>query len=200
MKTLNQKYLERLNEFKDTNIQSALGIFREQREIHPMFVAIVPTFEKEKHFELFVVALANLGGENFEQSKNNAAVFMEVFIQEKQPLATCLFSEAWMVQIKDVEQKGGAIAASQGLIPSEHPDRVEVVNLAFESYDMSAHVIFQIKRPPGVEPFLVQVSPEKSEWRKTPEEAKNFRWAALFKKAGIDFPALLTKTFSFSDN
>jgi hypothetical protein len=130
-------------------------IFEEQGAVDPVLFALV---FKENQF-----SVAILGGlEKFfisPEGKEAAAIMMRKFNDEARPLAIAFASEGWMSVLpkdEDIVDEDGFFKKDVTR-PSKDPQRKEVVNISFETYNKSAFSCWEIDRAEK-DPRLVETT------------------------------------------
>lgn len=111
---------------------------KREKELQPLYHLVAPPGSED--------ALVPCSWSN-PTEKELQVVFVKTLSREIGAVAVMFICEAWMVCLKpDKGMPIEAIDDYQGLLPSQHPDRIEVVQiLAADSKDVQARVL-EIKR------------------------------------------------------
>lgn len=144
MRTLKEEYKKKINEFRDDVAEMVKYKFMEDKEIHPVVFGLII-----KGDNLVMTVLAGLA-ELFssDEGKEKAAQIIRSMNKEIKPVALVFVSEGWMTTHETSEEildENGKYI-SEGVRPSNNPDRKEVLMLMFETFDEESHIFFEIKR------------------------------------------------------
>lgn len=115
--------------------------FEADGEIQPMWigvdhndeqVVVVTPFHSNKEKELTIKAVREL-------------------FRDKNVIRYAFICEAWMVDVKGQNVTREDV---EGIVPSRHPDRIEVINFVLEEKGASKQAYYKIIRPDDGKPYL----------------------------------------------
>ena len=130
--TLQEKYNEKINHFKEMIIDMIDHTFKNEGYIAPVVFALI---EKEGETGIAILGDLNEFMKN-DSSKDNITKMIKQLNKELKPIATALVTEAWMSVYsgkkspldKDGNYKEGIVK------PSEDPNKIEIVMITFETF------------------------------------------------------------------
>lgn len=151
MKTINEEIEEELNDFKTKVTKMITSRFKEDHEIGPVVFMLAL---KDKKWQMGVVGgLEQLF--DSDQGKEMAADLLKEANKEMKPLATAFSSEGWMVE--STRDKSHELMDDNGRMkvrPMDHPDRVEMLFISFETHNKQCMLTWKIVREDGKDPYL----------------------------------------------
>lgn len=157
MKTIEEIFMEHIQQFKRNIIHAATERFKDEKGLEPVVFALVMHEGKP--------ALAILEGLaaffTSDENKELAAKVIKESTSKIKPLALCFVSEGW-ASTKSFDQYESVVDSEgnyrEGVIrPKDDPDRKEILMLIFETHNKESFVNFEILRE-GEEVTLKELS------------------------------------------
>jgi len=156
MKTIQERYKEELNRFKNGIIEMTKVAFHENGGVNPVMYALVIKEDK-----LIISVLQGLWELfNTQSEKHKAVEIMKQFNAEMKPISIAFVSEGWAKVLSEDEMSKMFDEYGNYLDPSMRPsaseDKIEVIMVHFETHDQSAVNYIKINRdvyPVALEDF-----------------------------------------------
>lgn len=197
MKTIQEEYQAKLNDFKEMIIDSTQEMFKEHGGIDPTVFGLVI-----KDGTLHIGILGGLG-EMFvsDEGKDVAAQIIKKMSKELKPIALAFISEAWAsenpgtnydaVVDKDGNYREGVVR------PIDDPNRKEILFINFETHDKEAFIQWDMV-PKGEEKVLeLKIS---SDWDKKREVHLRGRFSGLLEENYSELAKMLGDKLKDSKN
>lgn len=159
MKTINEQIQLELDDFTKTITEMVSDRFTEDHELEP--VVFMLSIKEGKPAIGIVHGLGQLFGS--DEGKDVAAEALKEINESAKPIATAFASEGWY--LSTTKDKSSDLIDKEGRMkvrPSDHPDRLEMLFINFETHDRICMVTWSILREEGQPPMIVELNPP--EW------------------------------------
>ena len=145
-----EKYQEAIENFKKESVGLVQHLFETTKELQPMVAALMLVDNKPTHCIL-------VGLERFfkdDASKELLKPALEEICKTHTIIALCIACEGWALKVStddpNVINEDGTY--KEGFVrPTDSPNRVEVLNLIYETFDQYSNVMWEIERKDAAE-------------------------------------------------